>query len=96
MAVTEQGPGDFFVADPHVEANGFVRSAAHARFGTVKRWGPVVVCDGGHQEYGPGVLAGQDADSILAELGRDAAETRRLRDEGVVWSEPVAMPSPAG
>ena len=96
VAVTEQGPGDFFVADPHVEANGFVRSATHARFGTVKRWGPVVVCDGGRQEYGPGVLAGQDADSILAELGRDAAETRRLRDQGVVWSEPVEMPSPAG
>ena len=45
---------------------------------------------GGREDYGPGVLAGQETDEILAEIGR-ATDTDRLRAEGIVWSEPVEL-----
>ncbi len=43
--------------------------------------------DGGPDAYGPGVLAGQHTDQILAELGRSEAEIAGLRESRVVWSE---------
>ena len=35
------------------------------------------------------MLAGEHADALLAELGCDEAEIARLREAGVVWSEPL-------
>lgn len=46
---------------------------------------------GGRDDYGPGVLAGQETDEILSEVGRSEEEIGRLRSEGVVWSESVEL-----
>ncbi|MCY3923604.1 MAG: hypothetical protein OXG27_14590 [Chloroflexi bacterium] len=45
---------------------------------------------GGRNDYGPGVIAGQEPDDILAEIGR-GADIDRLRSEGVGWWEPVEL-----
>ena len=55
-----------------------------------RRWGPIVLVDGGSPAYGPGVLAGEHTDRLLAELGHTADATA-LRAARVVGSEPVAL-----
>ena len=76
--------------DEHVLANGFSPIANHRRLGDVRRWGPLTRMAGGRDDYGPGVLAGQETDEILAEIGR-GEDVARLRSDGVVWSEPVEL-----
>ena len=71
-------------------ANGFTPECTHTRFGTHRRWGPVVRIDGGPPALGPGVLSGEQTDEILVELGRSADEIAVLRAAHVVASEPVA------
>ena len=83
--------GEFFSKDEHVLVNGFSPVANHRRMGDVRRWGPLTKMAGGRDDYGPGVLAGQETDEILAEVGRSVHEIERLRSEGVVWSEPVEL-----
>jgi crotonobetainyl-CoA:carnitine CoA-transferase CaiB-like acyl-CoA transferase len=83
--------GDFLSKDAHVLANGFSPIANHRRLGNVRRWGPLTKMAGGRDDYGPGVLAGQETNEILAEVGRSDEEIARLRSEGVVWSEPVEL-----
>lgn len=83
-------PGRFFCSDEQMLRNGFAPAANHARFGPLRRWGPLVTCDGGADHYGPGALAGDATDRILAELGHGPDEIQRLREAGVVGSEPVA------
>ena len=85
------GSGDFFAHDEHVLANDFSPIADHKRLGPVRRWGPLTTMAGGRDDYGPGVLAGQDTKAILAEVGRSPEEIERLRSEGVVWSEPIQL-----
>ena len=70
--------------------NGFSPVAPHSRLGDVRRWGPLTTMAGGRDDYGPGVLAGQETDEILEAIGR-GAEIERLRSAGVVWSEPVEL-----
>ena len=86
-----RGSGPFFAHDPHVLENNFSPKANHRRLGTVRRWGPLTKLAGGRDDYGPGVLAGQETAEILAELGRDEAEAARLRTAGIVWSEPILL-----
>jgi crotonobetainyl-CoA:carnitine CoA-transferase CaiB-like acyl-CoA transferase len=80
-------PGAFFARDPQALENGMAPLARHARFGELRRWGPLVTCDGGAPEYAPGVLAGEQSDALLAELGRSPDEIARLRAAGIVGSE---------
>ena len=82
-------PGQFLAEDGHVRANGFVPETVHARFGTMRRWGPLVTCNGGLDAWGPGVLAGEHTRALLAELGFAPDEVARLYDEGVVATEPT-------
>jgi len=82
-------PGAFFADDPHVAANGFAPKTEHARFGRMQRWGPLVRVDGGLTGYGAGSLAGQHTDALLSELGESPESIQRLREDGVVASEPV-------
>jgi crotonobetainyl-CoA:carnitine CoA-transferase CaiB-like acyl-CoA transferase len=84
-------PGSFFAHDPQMLANDFSPECTHARFGTHRRWGAVVRVNGGLGHYGPGVLAGEQTDAILAELGRSDSEIARLRTARVVASEPIAL-----
>ncbi len=87
----DTGPvGEFLIRDEHVLANGFSPMANHRRLGDVRRWGPLTTMAGGRDDYGPGVLAGQETDEILEEIGR-GGEIESLRSAGVVWSEPVEL-----
>lgn len=87
MRADAASPGQFWAEDAHVRANGLAPESEHARLGSLRRWGPLVTVDGGPDGYGPGVLAGQHTDQILAELGRSATEITRLHETAVVWSE---------
>jgi crotonobetainyl-CoA:carnitine CoA-transferase CaiB-like acyl-CoA transferase len=82
-------PGPFFAHDPHVRENGFTPDCVHARFGPYRRWGPLCAVGGPAPAYGPGALAGDHTDALLAELGYPAEEIERLRKSGIVGSEPV-------
>jgi crotonobetainyl-CoA:carnitine CoA-transferase CaiB-like acyl-CoA transferase len=82
-------PGPFFAHDPHVRENGFTPGCVHARFGPYRRWGPLVSVGGLAPAYGPGSLAGDHTDALLAELGYSAGDVERLRKSGIVGSEPV-------
>ena len=83
--------GEFFAHDEHVLLNDFSPLATHRRLGDVRRWGPLTKCAGGRDDYAPGVLAGQETDEILAEIGRDDEDIARLRESGIVWSEAVEL-----
>ena len=88
----DAGPvGEFLSTDEHVLANGFSPVANHRRLGDVRRWGPLTKMAGGREDYGPGVLAGQETTEILAEVGRSAQEIEQLKSAGIVWSEPVDL-----
>jgi crotonobetainyl-CoA:carnitine CoA-transferase CaiB-like acyl-CoA transferase len=84
-----QSPGAFFAQSEQLRANGFAPLAKHARFGEYRRWGPLVSVGGPAPGYGPGSLAGEHTDALLAELGYSSADTARLRAARVVTSEPV-------
>jgi crotonobetainyl-CoA:carnitine CoA-transferase CaiB-like acyl-CoA transferase len=81
--------GDFLLDDPHAEAEGLVPEVVHRRFGPTRRWGPLVICNGGPEGLGPGALAGGHTDELLREIGRSDAEIAALRDRRIVASEPV-------
>jgi crotonobetainyl-CoA:carnitine CoA-transferase CaiB-like acyl-CoA transferase len=83
-------PGVFWSNDEQVLANDFTPVCTHARFGTHRRWGPVVLVDGGPPTPGPGVVAGAQTAEILARLGHSPDEVDALRVARVVASEPVA------
>ena len=83
-------PGVFFAHDPQVLANDFTPLCTHTRFGPHRRWGPIVRVNGGPDELGPGVLAGEQTDELLAALGHDADAIAALRATRIVNSEAVA------
>ena len=74
---TAPTPGPFFAHDPQMLANDFAPECTHPRFGAHRRWGPVVRVNGGLDAYGPGVLAGEHTDVLLAALGRSRGGDRR-------------------
>ena len=82
-----RGAGDFFLTDPQIEANGWVHMVTHPVMGEYRRWGPLVTFAGTPGRYGPGVLAGQQTDRILSELGYDGATVADLHSRGVVWTD---------
>lgn len=84
-------PGPFFAKHPQMLVNGFSPETTHARWGTHRRWGSIVTVNGGNDRLGPGVLAGEHTDRLLAELGRSADDVARLRAAKVVASEPVLL-----
>ncbi len=88
-------PGVFFAHDPQMLANDFAPECRHVRFGTHRRWGPVVRVNGGLGGYGAGVLAGEHTDEILTAMGRRAEEITAWRAARVVASEPLEVPAPA-
>lgn len=84
-------PGPFFAKHPQMLVNGFSPETTHARWGTHRRWGSIVTVNGGNPHLGPGVLAGEHTDRVLAELGRSTDDVARLRAAKVVASEPVLL-----
>ena len=80
-------PGGFFSGHSQVLDNGLAPVAEHARFGTYRRWGPLVTVGGLAAHYGPGVLAGEHTDRLLAELGYDGSAVAELYRVGAVASE---------
>ena len=76
--------GGFLLEDRHVEANGWAPEATHRLWGRYRRYGPTVTFSETEGRFGPGALAGEHADALLAELGCDESEIARLREAGVV------------
>ena len=72
-----------------MHVNAFAPVTVHARFGEMRRWGPIVHVGGGAESYGPGVLAGEHTDRLLAELGYSPDEIAALRSTRVVNSEDI-------
>ena len=83
-------PGRFWADDPHARENGFVAPTRHAGHGELLRWGALVHVNGFPAERAAAPLCGEHTDSLLAELGRSAAEIALLRAKGVVASEALA------
>jgi crotonobetainyl-CoA:carnitine CoA-transferase CaiB-like acyl-CoA transferase len=83
-------PGRTFAHDPLFLANGFTPETTHTRFGTHRRWGPIVRVGDGLAAYGPGVLAGEHTDAVLAELGLTQERIAEVRRRRIVASEAVA------
>lgn len=81
--------GRVWLEDPQVVANGWVPVVEHARFGSLRRWGPVVTVGGPNPSYKSGPVQGEHTDALLRELGKDATEIQRLRDARIVASGPV-------
>ncbi|MYA18783.1 MAG: CoA transferase [Chloroflexi bacterium] len=85
--------GEFLRDDEHMRANGFAPEVEHAVFGRYQRSGPTVTLSRTPGRYGPGVLAGQHSDAILAELGYSAEAIEELRRTRVTASEePKPLP----
>ena len=89
VAADEMTPGLFALRHPQMLENGFTPMTDHMRFGSMRRWGPIVNVNGAADRYGPGVLAGEHTDELLAELGYDAEAVAALRAGGTVTSEPT-------
>jgi crotonobetainyl-CoA:carnitine CoA-transferase CaiB-like acyl-CoA transferase len=81
------GAGDFFLNDPQIEANGWAKLATHPVMGEYRRWGPVVTFERTPGRYGPGVLAGQHTDQLLAEVGYEPNAIGDLYAKGIVWAD---------
>jgi crotonobetainyl-CoA:carnitine CoA-transferase CaiB-like acyl-CoA transferase len=81
-------PGAFFLDDPQVEANHFTALVEHPTHGTFLRHGPLIRRRDAQERLRVAPMAGQHVDAILGEIGMNAAEIARLRETGVVWSEP--------
>lgn len=96
VCADEASAGRFFAHHPQVLVNDFTPECTHRRFGPHRRWGPIVKVNGGLDHYGPGVLAGEHTDEILAELGRTPAEIRELRAARIVASEPTTPTARSG
>ena len=98
-----ESPGSFYAHHEQMRVNGFVPMVTHARFGDIRRWGPLVSigsaagvsnisgAPGNAPQGGPGVLAGEHTDRLLVELGFDTEAISRLRTSGVVASEAVTL-----
>jgi len=85
--------GQFFLNSEHVQANGFGPVVDHRVLGNYQRWGPLVTFSRNPGRYGPGVLAGQQTDELLREVGYSADEIAALRERVVVWSDEQPVPA---
>ncbi len=79
-------PGAFFTDSPQSLENGMAPIAKHARFGEIRRWGPLVTVGGLKPDYRAGCLAGEQTDLLLAEIGYPDEDRARLRAARVVAS----------
>ncbi len=77
-------PGLFWDSDPHVEAAGLTVETDHPLWGPYRRHAPLVHFHGTPETPGPGMLGGQHARAILAELGYDDEAVEGLYERGVV------------
>ena len=89
VSADETNPGPFALAHPQMLENDFTPETDHLRFGRIRRWGPIVHVNGAADHYGPGSLAGDHTDTLLAELGHGPSAITDLRAAGLVASEPI-------
>ena len=80
----------FIAKDAHVAANGLRVPVHNTNYGEYERYGPLTAFSENKLELGGFPLAGEQAGSILAELGYDPAAIEALRARGIVWSEAPA------
>ena len=77
--------------DPHLAARGFVEQVEHPVEGTVTLLGSPIRMSESEVALQPAPILGEHSDEVLiSELGLSEEELSRLRDEGVVHSQPGA------
>ncbi len=77
--------------DPHLAARGFVEQVEHPVEGTVTLLGSPIRMSESEVALQPAPILGAHSDEVLiSELGLSEEELSRLRDEGVVHSQPGA------
>jgi crotonobetainyl-CoA:carnitine CoA-transferase CaiB-like acyl-CoA transferase len=81
-------PGAFFLHDAQIRENRFTARVTHPQHGDYLRHGPIVRMRGVEERLRAAPMAGQHADTILAELGFTGAEIVTLRERNIIWSEP--------
>ena len=87
----DAGPVHEFIAkDGHIAANGLRVPVRNTNYGEYERYGPLTAFSVNKLELGGFPLAGEQGDSILAELAYDPAAIDALRAKGIVWSETPA------
>lgn len=79
--------GSVWCDHPQALANGWAPNVDHPRFGTFRRWGPLVTVGGLNPVYQTAPLAGEHTDAILGEIGQSEAQIAELRSSKVVTSE---------
>jgi crotonobetainyl-CoA:carnitine CoA-transferase CaiB-like acyl-CoA transferase len=70
--------------DPQVRAREMVIELAHPVFGVLRQVGSPIKIDALAHDYRPASALGADTSSVLDEIGVDAAERTRLRDQGII------------
>jgi crotonobetainyl-CoA:carnitine CoA-transferase CaiB-like acyl-CoA transferase len=84
--------GEFYLQDEQMRANGLAPVTRGVVMGEYQRWGPLVTFSRTPAHYGPGVLAGEHTDAILAELGYGREAVTDLRARNIVAThEPVLV-----
>tara|TARA_B100002003_G_scaffold208255_1_gene202865 strand:- start:16 stop:2364 length:2349 start_codon:yes stop_codon:yes gene_type:complete len=91
VVADDQSMPEFYLNDPHARENGCMIEATHARWGEYLRYGPMVEFSRSSGSLGAAVLAGENTNSVLAELGYTEDEIIRMRENKQVWSEPIEV-----
>ena len=63
----------------------------YGELGAYQRHGPVVTFSQNPGRYGPGCIAGEHTDALLAEIGVTQEEAADLRAGNIVWSEAAVV-----
>ena len=77
-------PSEFWLDDEHVKVNEYTTVSQHGQWGELVRHGPVTRTRRSPMTLGAGVLAGEDSERILGELGYDETAIADLIERGIV------------
>ena len=84
VAVTTDSIESILQDTPLGRESGFIADIVHPTFDEMPRIAPLVRFSRSATQAKAGVLAGQQTDALLAELGRDKATIADLHDRGIV------------
>ena len=80
-------PSEFWLDDPQVDALALTAEVEHARWGSYRRHGAMVLVDGEQPPLAGAPLGGQHNGEVLGALGYDAEAIAALQQAGVIWQE---------
>jgi crotonobetainyl-CoA:carnitine CoA-transferase CaiB-like acyl-CoA transferase len=84
VAANNETPPEYFLKDAHVRENNWMVPANHALWGDYLRHAPMVEFSRSSCPVSGGVLAGQQTDAVMGELGFSSSDIVSLRDKNVL------------